>query len=62
MEKYQIFVFPQESVPSKKHKNDEDGTSITPVKTDIGTVEKEYKSMEIWLKKPTHLLYNQKKD
>ena len=61
METYQIFVFTQESVPSKKHKNDKDGASITPVKTDIDTVEKEEKSMEIMLKKPTHLLYHQKR-
>ena len=40
MEKYQIFVFPQESVTSKKHKNDKDDASITPIKTNIGTVKK----------------------
>ena len=44
MEKYQIFVFPQSSVPSKKHKNYKYGASITPTKLHIDTVDKEGKS------------------
>ena len=40
METYQIFLVPQASVPSNKHKNDKDGASTTPKKTNIDKVDK----------------------
>ena len=61
MKTYQIFVVPQASVPSKKHKNYKYGASITPTKTNVDTVDKEGKSREMWFRNPTHLLYEKKR-
>ena len=43
METYRIFLFPQASVPSKIHKNNKYGASITPTKNNINIVDKEGK-------------------
>ena len=47
METYEIFLLLQAYVPSKKHKNNKDVTSITQTKTNIDTVDKEGKSSKI---------------
>ena len=44
METYQIYIFPQASVTSNKHKKDKYGASITPTKVNIETFYKEGKS------------------
>ena len=50
-------------MPSKKHKNDKDGASITPTTTKLTQLTKKGNQGEkkMWLRKPTHLLYHQKR-
>ena len=62
METYQTFVVPQASVPSKKHKNDNDGASITPKKLILTQLTKKRNQGKMQLRKPTHLLIRKKED
>ena len=60
MEKYQIFVVLQVSVPSKKHKSYKYGASITPKKRILTQLTKKVNQGKMYLRKPTHLLYQKK--
>ena len=42
--------------PSKKHKNNKDGASITPTKKIFTQLTRKVIQGEMWLRKPTHIL------
>ena len=60
-ETYQIFVFPQESMPSKKHKTIKMVHQSLQQKLILTHLIKNRNQWKMWLRKPTHLLYQKKR-